>query len=751
MGTVTRREISGLINGTVYTFELRAVNTAGNSPTVSTTATPRGAKQTTAPTNLQVTAASQQLNVTWNWSDDTGGACVEGSGRTEYFQWELAYRKSSGTQWVTSAAQTPNTADAGIFTLQGMSRRNFEINTSSSGILPGETGVALDAVPYDVRLIAYAELCATPPDTPWSEWITVYGIPPVGSPTVENPIDDQTLAVGITTNVELAGVFSDPEGQTLNFGAVSSDIAKASVSLSGTTTLTVTGVAVGEATVTVTATDTGNLSVDDAFTVTVVSGAPTLDAAAGDTKVSLTWTPPANTTGISKYQYRYRKTAEATWTAWEDVNGGASAASQEVTGLDNGDEYTFEVRAVINGQNGLAASAPATPTLPTPAAPGSFAAGAGDTVVELSWTAPTNASSITDFQVRYWKTSETAQDNWATVTGGADATTTTITGLTNGTPYTFQVRARNSAGDGDPATATATPALAVPGAPTLTASAGDATVSLTWIAPANTTEIDSYEVRYQAGSGAFGPWDDVGTATSREVTGLTNGTEYTFEVRARNHHGPRGLRLREGDADLGDAGRAGELQRGGGVRPGRAELDRADEHQLDHRLPGPILEDLRNGRGQLDHGERRRRRHHPDRHRPRERDRIHLRGAGAEHHGPRARRFRESDADEQAAGRGQGDRRPVRHGGRVDRGVARRRVQRSGPSDALALGPVGGHREGHRCDQRDHADDLRSRGGNTDGHGDGHRSGRPVGRRVVHRDGPAGAARQAGTLHRNSG
>ncbi|BDF03547.1 leucine-rich repeat protein [[Clostridium] hylemonae] len=79
-------------------------------------------------------------------------------------------------------------------------------------------------------------------------------------------------------------------------------------------------------------------------------------------------------------------------------------------------------------------------------------------------------------------------------------------------------------------------AATVPGAPTdLKAEAGDKQVKLTWTAPASDggSEITRYEVSMNGGT-----WKATGgTTTTYTVTGLTNGTEYTFQVRAVNEKG----------------------------------------------------------------------------------------------------------------------------------------------------------------------------------------------------------------------
>ncbi|MCY4555223.1 MAG: cadherin-like beta sandwich domain-containing protein, partial [Chloroflexi bacterium] len=87
------------------------------------------------------------------------------------------------------------------------------------------------------------------------------------APTVAAPIADLTgLEVGSTQDVSLSGVFSDADGDSLTVTAVSSDEAKATVTVAADhSKLTVTGVAVGTATITVTAQDADGNRVSDTF------------------------------------------------------------------------------------------------------------------------------------------------------------------------------------------------------------------------------------------------------------------------------------------------------------------------------------------------------------------------------------------------------------------------------------------------------------------------------------------------------
>ncbi len=94
------------------------------------------------------------------------------------------------------------------------------------------------------------------------------------APKAVGEIPAQNLKAGRSATVDVAGNFSDPDGDELSYAAASSDDAVASVSISGTE-VTITGVAAGTATLTVTATDPDGLSaVQEAEVAVVANQAP---------------------------------------------------------------------------------------------------------------------------------------------------------------------------------------------------------------------------------------------------------------------------------------------------------------------------------------------------------------------------------------------------------------------------------------------------------------------------------------------
>ena len=204
-----------------------------------------------------------------------------------------------------------------------------------------------------------------------------------------------------------------------------------------------------------------------------------------------------------------------------------------VTGLTNGTAYTFTVTATNGdrhrcglgrlqlGDAGRRARRPDHRRRPPPAT----------ARPRVTWSPPrprTAAAAITALHGDQLDTGGSSPATRAT-----SASPVTVTGLTNGTAYTFTVTATNvdrhrcrlgalQLGDARGH---------VPGAPTIgTATAGNAQATVTFT-PASDggSPITGYTVTSSPGSITA-----TGTASPIAVTGLTNGTAYTFTVTATN-------------------------------------------------------------------------------------------------------------------------------------------------------------------------------------------------------------------------
>jgi hypothetical protein len=254
-------------------------------------------------------------------------------------------------------------------------------------------------------------------------------------------------------------------------------------------------------------------------------GAPTgVTATPGNTSASVSWSAPVATGGGTITAYTATSSPDSRTCSWS-----SGPLTCTVTGLTNGQAYTFTVKA-MNGAGWSLASGASTPVTPAglPGAPTGVTAAGGNELAVVSWAAPFDGGSpITGYTV-------TSSPGAKTCVWSSGPLTCTVMGLTNSQAYTFTVHATNGLGSGDESAPSdaATPA-AVPDQPSdVAATAGGGLATVTWTAPAsNGTEISAYEVTSAPGgetcSWSFGP-------LSCTVTGLTNGQAYTFTVRAMN-------------------------------------------------------------------------------------------------------------------------------------------------------------------------------------------------------------------------
>ena len=278
-------------------------------------------------------------------------------------------------------------------------------------------------------------------------------------------------------------------------------------------------------------------------------GAPTAVTATADqtaNTITISWTAPADDGGSAITGYTVTKHYMMNGTAaTKDFSAAASPLTIPPAGstdmLPEGVSFTFTVKAINSVGSGPASAASNAVTitpdveLAPPAAPAGLTATAGDAQVTLKWTASTDTSII-----GY----EYSDDGnaWAAI-ADSDATTSshTVTGLTNGTAYTFHLRAVNAAGDGAASTAnTVTPMAPIvrPGVVTnLIATPGDTQVTLNWTAPTAGGAVNNYYYSMSDGYGWRVIPNSNATTVMYTVTGLTNGQTYNFIVRAANSAG----------------------------------------------------------------------------------------------------------------------------------------------------------------------------------------------------------------------
>src|SRR5216117_2685954 len=276
-------------------------------------------------------------------------------------------------------------------------------------------------------------------------------------------------------------------------------------------------------------------------------GAPrNLQATPGDGQVTLNWQPPSNDGGSPILLYTiYRGNSSGGESFLITVPLVTTYTDATVT---NGVTYYYKVSATNaigegpkSNEASATRSAPATP----PGAPQGLSATPGDTTVSLTWSPPSSNGGppITNYKI-YRRTAGGGETLIATI---GNQLSYSDGGLTNGVTYYYKVSAVNNEGEGpksNEASATPTAPATPPGAPQgLVATAGDATVTLTWSAPSSNggSPITNYRIYRSTTGGGETLQATIGNVLTYTDTSVTNGVTYYYQVSAVNGagEGPR--------------------------------------------------------------------------------------------------------------------------------------------------------------------------------------------------------------------
>jgi alpha-tubulin suppressor-like RCC1 family protein len=162
----------------------------------------------------------------------------------------------------------------------------------------------------------------------------------------------------------------------------------------------------------------------------------------GDSSAVVSWNAaPANGHAITGYIV----TPYLAGVAQSPQTFNSASGTQRVTGLTNGQTYTFKVQAKNTIGTGPISSASAGILIGLPGVPSFLSTISLDSSAKVAWHAPPdNGSAITGYVVTpYQGTTALAPQTF-----NSTATTQTVTGLTNGVTYTFKVAAINGLGTG---------------------------------------------------------------------------------------------------------------------------------------------------------------------------------------------------------------------------------------------------------------------------------------------------------------
>ncbi len=473
----TTAVVSGLTNGTKYTFTVQAANSNGTGPASppSNPVTPTAPTAPGAPTNVRASGATNQALVSWSVPANEGGTLI-----TRY----------TVTPYIGASAQTPievpeSTTSTIVKGLTDGTAYTFRVSATNAVGTGSESAASNEALPSD----------------------TIFDF---GTPTIVDSAATSSTEVGVQFSSEAAGIITG-----LRFYKAATN----------------TGTHIGSLW-----TASGTLLASATFTGETGSGWQQVNFAS---PVAI----KANTTYVAGYlapNGHYSETPSAFTTAGVSnpplqalanpiapngvyVRTGASAFP---TSSANATNYWVDVDFV-----------------PTPA-PGqvtAVSATAGSVSATVKWHEPASGGPVTTYTITPYIGSEA--QSATTLNGSPPLTEATIKGLTGGATYTFTVQASNTAGSGpasEPSNAVTPSAPSAPSAPAgVTASAATKQALVSWSAPTNEggSPLTGYTVTPYIGSIAQTPAHVGASTTSTTLTGLANGTAYTFAVTAGNEVG----------------------------------------------------------------------------------------------------------------------------------------------------------------------------------------------------------------------
>ena len=591
----TSYTIRGLKNGTTYRVCVKATNQADkDSPKwSSSTATPGAAPR--VPTNFTATAGDNRIDLNWGAPTDDGGE-LEGyyvesrhSGSSAWRSVLYVYNSiicDDSNQKLTMPITLDNGKSKNDTDDYRYCYSNERIGIYDMDVTNGST--------YNVRVRAFNSNGASP----WSTKTVSLPTTPTGSlSAARNGTAKQLRLTWVVYNNNSATLaVVQKEARSGNCPTNSEDTPTGWTGATGTLWNKETQGSLTTYVIDVSGlkhNTTYRLCVRDSRTnapsgsnfwsATVSATTPTVPdrpagftAKAGNAKIDLSWTAYTSTgnnptnggTAITGYTLEckfIRGTASTSCgtSDWSDagVTISATATTATITGLSNGAIYDVRLKATNTaGANSIGDSSWSTATnvnpSNVPAQPVISTATGGDRKITLTWTASSEGSRITDYDVQYRAGTSGA---WSSHSHSGTATSATITGLINGTAYQVEVQATNANGDSPwSATTTVTPAT-TPDAPAgFKATAGNGQVTLGWTAYTITgnnrtdggDDIDSYTLECRRTGGtptkikcSSTSWSSAGVTVSTNsatIDGLDNGVTYAVRLKATNGAGDSG-------------------------------------------------------------------------------------------------------------------------------------------------------------------------------------------------------------------
>jgi hypothetical protein len=483
----TRINAIGLVNGTTYVFSVSVVNSAGTSdPAYSKSFT--YLSYPISPTSFSAVAGSSQVTLSWDPIITSGGLPI-----TDYS--------------ITSIPATkPVRLTAGIFStiITGLTNgTSYEFSITQNNLVGASepstvtvTPVSAPSAPRNITIVSSpvtsgsATISWTEPALTGGSEITGYTITsyPSSGISYSQPFTNPTNIYGLTLNSSYIFIVSAINEIGASPGAISS-----------------------------------------IYTYNKIPDAPTgvlISNSGGN--VIVTWDPVVMSQGLPITGFVVISTP-ASITA----NVPIGTFSQTFNKLTPGISYTFTVyaRNILGVSEGTTSSSITLTTTPG-IATRIIVTNDILTGTNITWTDPvaTGGLPVTSYTLA-------SIPSGAIFTGSTLSDNIAITGLTQGTTYIFTVITNNSFGSSPMAVSAPFLYLSVPDSPTgvsVTAQSDSAIISWTYELSGGGTVITNYTITST-------PPTTIATISpgisSYIFTGLTNGTEYTFNIVANNSFG----------------------------------------------------------------------------------------------------------------------------------------------------------------------------------------------------------------------
>ena len=408
---------TGIVNGNNYAVRVRTVVVINETEVVSPWSSPSVSvmpgRQASEP-DFEAQPLENRVILSWNQPADLGGTSLLG--------FEL-YWRVDGASWPESPSQTFQPQNR-LFVVNGLTngtKYDFKL-IAQTGFGQSQEAILSEIVPSGL------------PDAPTNMQI----MPSLGSLDVsfEAPISDGGAEI-----TDYVAEYSTNGG--VSWTEYSDDV-------SPLTTLQITGLTNGIShDVRVAAKNSAGLSswLTSSSSVTpgeLASSPEPLTDSPGDETITLRWQTPENNGGSQITSYLVQKSLHGndSWQNASLVSG--NSLSVTVAGLQNGEAHDFRVAAVTNVGTGAYALLENVWSIGVADAPVGLGSSSLDSAVRLDWQAPASngGAVITSYSIEYRLL---GSDNWLPF-GSSDASPFTVTGLTNGQTYEFQVQSVNSAG-----------------------------------------------------------------------------------------------------------------------------------------------------------------------------------------------------------------------------------------------------------------------------------------------------------------